>query len=179
MQEVPKIIEDVRLTILREARPMLLQHGYDRLTLRGVAKASGIAVSTIYNYFESKDALVYGIFDADWQPMLLKLAAFTNNVCSPIEGLRMAVASVRELIIVYGSAWIEYRNIYRSSPFLIQQHEKIISDLNSVIHPMMLRFRPEYLPVFSYFLSQTILALAAEANTQFDTFLPIFEKLCE
>ena len=175
---MPKIIEDVRLTILREARPILLTLGYDRLNLRGVAKASGIAVSTVYNYFDSKDALVRAIFEEDWQPMLVQLRTFANIVCTPIEGLRMSVATIRELITVYSTAWIQYRNIYRSSIILAENHELIIQDMFDIIHPMMLRFQPDYNPVLSRFLVQTVVALAAEKNVQFDTCLPIFEKLC-
>lgn len=174
---MPKIIENVRLTILREARPILLKHGYDQLTLRDVAKACGIAPGTIYNYFDSKEDLAFSVFDADWQPMLVQLAAFANTVCSPIEGLRLAVANVRELITVYGNAWVQYRNIYRSSPFLLEQHEQITTDLNNVLYPMLLRFQPNCPPVLGRFISLTVIALAAEKNASFDTYLPIFEKL--
>ncbi len=176
---MPKIIEDLRLTILREARPILIKQGYDRLNLRDVAKASGIAVSTVYNYFDSKDDLVYNIFMGDWQPILAQLTVFASTVCSPIEGLRMAVASVRELVSVYSSAWVQYRNIYRSSPILIQHHEHFIQDLYGVIHPMMLRFYPDFDPIISRFLAQAVVALAAEKKQQFDTLLPVFERLCK
>ncbi len=176
---MPKKIEDVRLTILREARPILLKLGYDSLNLRDVAKASGIAVSTVYHYFDSKDDLVFHIFDADWQPILEQIAAFSETVCDPIEGLRMTVYSIREFITVYSTAWIQYRTIYRSSTILAQQHEQIIQEIYRIIHPMMLRFQPDYKPILSRFLSQTVVALAAEKSQQFDTYLPIFEKLCK
>jgi AcrR family transcriptional regulator len=52
---VPKIIENIREQLLNETRAQVERQGYGRTTIRSVANACGIAVSTVYNYFPSKD----------------------------------------------------------------------------------------------------------------------------
>ncbi len=65
---MPKAIDDLYNTILRESRPILLSHGYEQLTIRYVARICGVAVGTVYRYFDSKDALVSEILRNDWEP---------------------------------------------------------------------------------------------------------------
>ena len=42
---------------------MFAQKGFHPTTTKDIAKEAGIAEGTIYNYFESKTALLIGIFD--------------------------------------------------------------------------------------------------------------------
>ena len=51
---MPKIIEGAREKILTNAKRRLFEKGYLHLSLREVAKESGIATGTIYNYFANK-----------------------------------------------------------------------------------------------------------------------------
>ena len=55
---MPKLYEDLRETIVQEAKVLIVSNGYGKLNMREVAKASGIAVGTIYNYFPTKDSLM-------------------------------------------------------------------------------------------------------------------------
>ena len=54
---MPKIIEGAREKIMANAKRRLFEKGYQHLSLREVAKESGIATGTIYNYFVNKDYL--------------------------------------------------------------------------------------------------------------------------
>ena len=58
---MPKIIENLRQTLLSAARTLLLREGYAALTIRRVAAISGIAVGTVYNYFPSKELLAAAV----------------------------------------------------------------------------------------------------------------------
>ena len=49
--------DDVRSKILTAAQLQFLQRGYLKTSMRDVAKAAGIGVGNIYNYFRSKDKL--------------------------------------------------------------------------------------------------------------------------
>ena len=64
---MPKIIENCREKLLDEARRQINECGYGALTIRGVARACGVGVGTVYNYFSSKDALVATFMLEDWQ----------------------------------------------------------------------------------------------------------------
>ena len=64
---MPKILENVREILLKEAKKQVFEKGYSSLTIRSVASACGIGIGTVYNYFESKDALVAGFMLEDWR----------------------------------------------------------------------------------------------------------------
>ena len=176
---MPKAIEELHNTILREARPILLEHGYEQLTIRNVARICDVAVGTVYRYFDSKDALVSEIMHGDWDPALERMRTYVETVSTPIEGLRMITDCIREFINLYATAWLQYRMLYRSSDALLRQHNSFIRDVSSVIHPMMLRFHPDYSQVLSNFLAQTVFLASAEKDLTFETMLPVYEKLTE
>lgn len=49
--------------ILDAATTVFAEKGFERATIRDVAKAAGVADGTIYNYFENKTALLLGLLD--------------------------------------------------------------------------------------------------------------------
>lgn len=59
--------EDSRLAILAATRQLLVDRGYDRLSIEGVALAAGVGKQTIYRWWPSKSALVaeYVIHDGE------------------------------------------------------------------------------------------------------------------
>jgi AcrR family transcriptional regulator len=54
----PKRSEEARLAILRAAAERVVSHGYDHLTMEGVATAAGVGKQTIYRWWPSRSALV-------------------------------------------------------------------------------------------------------------------------
>ena len=64
---MPKIIENLRENLVAEAKRQVQESGYAALTVRSVATACGVGVGTVYNYFDSKDALVAAFMLEDWQ----------------------------------------------------------------------------------------------------------------
>ena len=63
---MPKIIENIREKLIEEARRQVIEEGYSAMTIRSVAKACGVGVGTVYNYFPSKDMLVASFMLEDW-----------------------------------------------------------------------------------------------------------------
>jgi len=64
---MPKIIENLKMRLMEEARQQTAQMGYASVTIRSVASACGIGVGTVYNYFPSKDALLAAFMLEDWR----------------------------------------------------------------------------------------------------------------
>jgi TetR/AcrR family transcriptional regulator, fatty acid metabolism regulator protein len=58
-----QLIQARRDQILGAAIQVFAEKGFQRATIRDVAKAAGIADGTIYNYFENKTALIMGILN--------------------------------------------------------------------------------------------------------------------
>ena len=56
-----------RQKILDAARRMLVQHGYERTTMRAIAAKIGYTPTAIYHYFKDKDALVAELSAIDYR----------------------------------------------------------------------------------------------------------------
>ena len=63
---MPKIIENLQQRLAEETRKQIRQSGYGAMTIRSVAKACGVSVGTVYNYFPSKDELLAACMLEDW-----------------------------------------------------------------------------------------------------------------
>ena len=71
---MPKIIANVREQIIDEAKRQIEKLGYENTTIRSVAKGCGIAVGTVYNYFQSKDMLIATFILQDWVACIESIA---------------------------------------------------------------------------------------------------------
>ncbi|MGB0061986.1 TetR/AcrR family transcriptional regulator, partial [Candidatus Binatus sp.] len=56
--------------ILAAARRLFDRKGYDATSMENVAARAGLAVGTLYNYFPSKEELLFAISRADTEPLL-------------------------------------------------------------------------------------------------------------
>ncbi|MDP4143317.1 MAG: TetR/AcrR family transcriptional regulator [Bacillota bacterium] len=67
---MPKIIDNPREIILIHAKDIIVNEGFNKLTMREVSKKSGIAVGTIYNYFPTKMDLTIQLMENYWYDYL-------------------------------------------------------------------------------------------------------------
>lgn len=64
LEKVMSIEKEQRRDKMREiAAKVFAEQGFDRTTIRGIAKAGGISAASIYYYFDSKEELLYQILD--------------------------------------------------------------------------------------------------------------------
>ena len=55
--------QETRTRIVRSAVELIVQRGYDAVTMKDIAKAAAIGDATIYKYFSTKERLIIGYFD--------------------------------------------------------------------------------------------------------------------
>ena len=72
---MPKIIENLESRLIEEAMKQITESGYSAMTVRSVAKACGVGVGTVYNYFTSKEALLATYMLADWKDCITAITA--------------------------------------------------------------------------------------------------------
>jgi AcrR family transcriptional regulator len=51
-----------RKAIISAAVDLISEKGFKTSTMRGIAKAAGVGEATIYNYFPTKEAILYGYY---------------------------------------------------------------------------------------------------------------------
>jgi AcrR family transcriptional regulator len=80
---MPKIIENLEIKLMEEAKKQLEQSGYGALTIRSVAQACGVGVGTVYNYFSSKDELLAAYLLGDWKDCISEIDRVSCRAKSP------------------------------------------------------------------------------------------------
>ena len=94
---MPKIIENPESRLIEEAKKQIEESGYGAMTIRSVAKACGVGVGTVYNYFSSKEELVATHLLEDWKQCILAIQ--TASACSDIP--RPAALCIYEQLISF------------------------------------------------------------------------------
>lgn len=83
---------DERLEYIRSAAAgMIARHGYDRTTMRAVSGATGISLSGLYHYFDSKEKLLFLIQFRTFSALLNNLREKLHGVTDPEEQLRVMI----------------------------------------------------------------------------------------
>ena len=80
---MPKIIENIEIRLMEEAKRQIEESGYGAVTVRSVAKAWGGGVGTVYNYFPSKEALVATHLLEDWKQSVAAINEVSNQSDTP------------------------------------------------------------------------------------------------
>ncbi|HET7338409.1 MAG TPA: TetR family transcriptional regulator [Candidatus Dormibacteraeota bacterium] len=80
-----------RAAIQKEAMRLFLEKGFDETTIEDIAEAVEISPSTFFNYFPSKEAVV---FQDDLDPLIIKAFEAQPHDVNPIRRLRVAMRTV-------------------------------------------------------------------------------------
>lgn len=93
---MPKIIKDVEKTIRNCALELFVELSYTAVDMKMISKKSGVAVGTLYNYYENKEQLYVSILKESWQNTFNKLDAISNLTISSEEKLRKFISTLYE-----------------------------------------------------------------------------------
>lgn len=67
--------ENLRGELLKYAQNIADSKGYDKISIRALAKQAGIATGTVYNYFSNKDEILLAMTDEYWYKALSDMSA--------------------------------------------------------------------------------------------------------
>ena len=81
---------DLRRAILARTRRMLVEVGYNHLSMRKIARSVGCSATSIYLHFENKDALLHALIDEGMEQLnasLQEVAAAHADPAGRLEAL--------------------------------------------------------------------------------------------
>lgn len=80
---------NLRRTILDQSRSMLVDRGFDNISMRKIANAVGCSATSIYLYFKNKDALLHALIEEGFQKLYDKLTAIDFNGLNPLKRIEL------------------------------------------------------------------------------------------
>lgn len=161
---MPKVLPGLKEKLLAAARAQLFAGGYTALSLRGIAGECGIAVGTIYNYFENKDTLVASVMLVDWQQALRQMddrCAAAGDIPQGILAMHGAISGFAAL---YRPVWNQFSAAGGSSDALNSRHRMLRGQLEQRLGGLLTRFGREGDMVLAPLLAETILAAAVQPD---------------
>jgi len=102
-----RIIENPKQLILDNAKNILYSEGYSNLSIRNVAKASGLAVGTIYNYYPTKKDLVIEMMIEYWGECFKSLEIITNSQTTLYVKLFKIFSELNIFISTFKEVWLK------------------------------------------------------------------------
>ncbi len=140
---MPKILEQPRERILAAARRKLFEDGYSGLSLRGVAGECGIAVGTIYNYFQDKDVLVASVMAEDWMQTLSEMEAGCVSAMTVSDGFTAVYESIRKFAKQYESVWEQFSRAGGSPGVVSSRHGMLRGQIARQLEALLKRLGKE------------------------------------
>ena len=103
---IAKDYDKKRGQILKTAAKVFAESGFDRASMSQLAKACNISKANIYHYYDSKDALLFGVLDTYLRELRDRLILVNGDGLNPDAHLS---ALVKEVLLAYHGADDEHR----------------------------------------------------------------------
>ncbi len=173
---MPKIIENVRGKLLDEARRQIEENGYKETTVRSVAAALSIGLGTLYNYFESKDMLVASFMLEDWSESMAEMRESIDCCADSYEKLRLIYEGLRAFSEKHKKLFSDPSAKKTFAHTMQERHPLLISQISSIILPIVSASDIEDKKLLADFLAESILTWSASGR-EYAELSPVFAKL--
>ena len=163
---MPKIIEGAREKILENAKQRLFENGYQHLSLREVAKESGIATGTIYNYFTNKDYLIANIMLEDWETAVQKMDQRCSSAGTVKEGVLGICQAMDEFCDIYLSIWLQPSVAAAASADMEHRHQFLVGQIKQKVECLIEKKGFGDKQQFTTLIAEMILASAGKSDVR-------------
>ncbi|QNU67742.1 TetR/AcrR family transcriptional regulator [Ruminiclostridium herbifermentans] len=104
---MPKNLSNVKEDILLVTRQLLKDTGYTSLSIRQIAAKCGVALGTVYNYYNSKNEIVAEILGNEWNLMLRKIEQQTKAYAKAIDKLEIVFNELKYFMNNVHGFWFD------------------------------------------------------------------------
>lgn len=168
---MPKIIENVREQLLAEAKKQILARGYSDTTIRSVAKACGLGIGTVYNYFESKEMLIATFVYEDWKRCLADMHQLPQN--DPKQLLGGIYHALKDFAAENEKLFLDSNAAKLAAIGSSDRHKMLRDQIAALIYPAC---HTENSAFTAQFLAEALICWSME-NADFETVYTLIEKI--
>ncbi len=140
---MPKIIENLSADIIDGALRIIEKEGIERLNIRRLSAELGIAASTIYNYYENKEAIVGAAAMVMWNRTLEAIDDLCSSEMSGLEILSAITVRLRTFfkpLFLFHVSSISREGSSSGLPGHQENYKNVIKDeLSTKIEEMLVR----------------------------------------
>lgn len=130
---------DYKATILLAAKEIAIKQGVTKIDIRSVAKSSGIASGTVYNYFPSKGDLLVAVIEDFWEGAFSDVdwRSFANH--DFYESLEKIYSILYVYLNKFKENWLEELSFLKTHEKLLgkQKQNEYFEKISSRIKDMM------------------------------------------
>jgi AcrR family transcriptional regulator len=133
---MPKIIEDPREAILNHAKSIVIDEGFEQLTIRKVAKNADISIGTIYNYFPTKRDLTIQLMEDYWGSYLCIIDEIDQEQPDFYKKMLQIYQQLDLFVKTFQEVWIKNASgSHPDEPFIKRKHffDKLSKRLEDIL----------------------------------------------
>jgi AcrR family transcriptional regulator len=120
---IAKDHEQKRAQILKSAARVFAEAGYDRASMTQLARECGISKANIYHYYDSKDAVLFGLLETYLSELRDRVCGLDLTGLEPEARLRRIVA---EVLLAYQGADDEHQVQVSAMSALPEEQQKLL-----------------------------------------------------
>ena len=140
----------------------IFEKGYNYMTIRSVAEKCGIAASTIYNYYPSKDHLIASFLLQDWIAMEETFQSPQVQGTTPEAAFHLMYEGLMHFGGKYQPLFSQKKAVLSTAAGFRSRHKELRERLAGIIHGICTKWAnapSAFLPVF---VAEALLAWAME-----------------
>ncbi|MEX0303686.1 MAG: TetR/AcrR family transcriptional regulator [Leisingera sp.] len=120
---IAKDHDQKRAQILKSAAKVFAEAGYDRASMTQLARECGISKANIYHYYDSKDAVLFGLLDTYLSDLRDRVCSVELDGYGPDDRLRRIVG---EIMLAYQGADHEHQVQIGAMGALPEEQQKLL-----------------------------------------------------
>jgi AcrR family transcriptional regulator len=121
--------------LIQAALELFARHGFEQTSVRMIARQAGVSLGLLYNYFESKEALLVTIFERGMQDVL-KSFQEADTGATPEAKLKRLIGSSFEILREHKAFWQVFYSL-RAQPGIAEILPKEMLEWHWRIHEQL------------------------------------------
>jgi len=137
--KLSRVIDNPKELILDQAKKLLHDEGYSKISIRRIAKECDIAVGTIYNYFPTKKELIVEMMTEFWKEYFYDIHIIINSDEDIYVKLKKIYDILEEFIKRFKTVWLN-TEIYSTPDYIesgLKRENIYINKLIKVIEELL------------------------------------------